>query len=72
MGAIDDISYKLGEIKAQLEDLLSQAKAMNDISESLDKRVRALENRQHWYAGASAALASFGMWFVNNIIKPPH
>ena len=54
-GKIDQFIKQMGI----QDDRLSQQLASQDVKHySLEKRVRAIEYRQHWYAGAAAALSA--------------
>lgn len=86
--SLDDIHYMLGQIDGKLTLLVDQGKMQDDRHSALDsrvrdleqagpdiefeKRLRTVESHQHWYAGASAAVASFGTFLVGHIgsMKP--
>jgi hypothetical protein len=53
-----DIARSLGRIDAKLEDIKEVLQHGSDKFDRHDVRIRKLENRQHWYAGAAAAIAS--------------
>lgn len=65
----DDIRYSLGEMNGKLDMLIEQGKVQDDRAveteartvkrhDELEARVRAVENKQWWLAGAAAGIGA--------------
>lgn len=57
--------YQLvGEVNGKLDTLVDRSKARDAADEKRDERLRKVENRQHWYAGAVAVAVLFVKDFI--------
>ncbi len=65
----ETIERSLGRIEGQLESLNDKFDLQERRSNDHSKRIRHLENRQHWYAGAAAALGA-GVVAATNWFRP--
>lgn len=77
MPSVDDIHMALGRIEGKVEMLLDQGKIQDDRHNALDMRfdvrsnkledrIRNVEQRQHWYAGAVAVAATVGTYITQH------
>jgi hypothetical protein len=57
--AIGDLQGSVGELKGQVGTFIEQMAKHDDRTTDLESRTRKVENRQHWYAGAGAAVGGF-------------
>jgi hypothetical protein len=64
---LDDLHYVVGEINGKLDLLIKQGKVQDDRHETLDERVRILEIKQYWYAGAASIIGA-AMGFIARTI----
>ena len=55
--SITQLCSQVGSVEGKIDTFLNQMKAQDDRTTDLEVRTRKVENRQHWYAGAGAALA---------------
>ena len=63
-GKIDQFIRQMGI----QDDRFSAQMAAQDVRhDRLEKRVRTVENRQHWYAGAAAAVGAAGSWLGHRL-----
>jgi len=60
------IKGDVGETKGKLDNFID---AHESRMTSVESKVRAVENRQHWYAGASAIAGMVAGWFGSGHIK---
>lgn len=56
---------RLATIETHLEYLVKAEKRRGDSDEALDDRLRKVENRQHWYSGASAVVGFIGAFMFD-------
>jgi len=61
------IQFALGEIGATLKSIEKKLDNHGERMNSHSERLRRVESRQHWYAGAAAVIASIGAYLVNTI-----
>lgn len=77
---INDIHYTLGEVNGKVDMLLAQGRIQDDritkiaeynatCTENMDARVRKVETRQAWYAGAATILGAVLSYFAQMIWK---
>lgn len=79
------IHYTVGEIAGKVNLLVQQGAVQDDRHAALEGRVRVLErgapddleprmrhleNRQHWYAGAAAAIGATGAYVAKMFFGP--
>lgn len=79
MPGLDDLHYMLGEMNGKLDLLVKQGAAQDDRAtalearfqsrhDALETRVRVVESRQHWYAGAAAVLGAASSYIIKGLI----
>lgn len=79
--SLADLQRSTGRIEGKLESVNSamekaeadrrvQDAASKIVSAGVDDRMRKLEARQHWYAGAGSMLGMLLGWFGVHTIKP--
>lgn len=61
---LEDIHYMVGEINGKVTLLVDQGKVQDDRAAALEARIRIVESRQHWYAGAAAAISGTAAYFI--------
>ena len=49
--ALADLQRSMGRVEAHVKEALAD-------NRDFDKRIRRVENRQHWYSGAAAAVGA--------------
>ena len=70
LGALSDLNRSIGRVEGQLGTFISQLKVQDERTTGLEVRTRRVENRQHWYSGAAAAIgATLGALGVHIGIK---
>lgn len=61
MNEMENNQRDLGRVEGKLDLVIDSLKRIetkyDDRHEQLDKRLRKVEGRQHWYAGATAVIA---------------
>lgn len=66
MTTLDDIHFTVGKIDGKvsmlMQEVTAQGKIQDDRAIALEIRVRAVESRQHWYAGAAAAISALAAY----------
>lgn len=69
----DDVQRSLGRLEGKLDSLAEQftelVEAVATSGHRTDTRVRSLENKQHWYAGAASVIGSAIGLFTGHSIK---
>jgi hypothetical protein len=55
---LSEIQRSVGRVEGKLDAFIGQMKVQDDRSTNLEVRVRSVENKQHWYAGAGAILGA--------------
>lgn len=54
----DEVQRSMGRIEGKLDTFIAQMKAQDDRTTAQEVRLRKVENRQHWYSGAGAAIGA--------------
>lgn len=54
MAGLSELQRAVGRIEGKIDNFIEQMKVQDDRHGKLDTRVRKVEGRQHWYAGATA------------------
>jgi hypothetical protein len=65
MSLDEDIRYLLGQIDGKVTVLVQQGKIQDDRIAAIESRIRNVEGKQHWYAGAAAALSAGATWLAS-------
>jgi hypothetical protein len=55
---LEEIFRSVGRVEGKLDAFIGQMKVQDDRSTNLEVRVRSVENKQHWYAGAGAIIGA--------------
>ena len=63
----DDVQRSLGRIEGKLDALNQTMASYSQRADKTESRVSKIENRQYWYAGASAVLGTIVGFFLNPI-----
>ena len=53
-----ELHRAVGRIEGKIDTFIEQMKAQDDRGTAQEVRLRKVENRQHWYSGAGAALGA--------------
>ena len=61
---IADLQVGMARLEGKVDTFLEQMKKQDDRSTAHEVRIRKVENRQHWYAGAAAAVGAIATWFT--------
>lgn len=64
MSDLNALYQLVGEMNGKLDTLVKSSEARDAAAGKLEERVRKVENRQHWYAGAVAVAVLFVKDFV--------
>jgi len=63
----EDIARELGKINATMESIQSTLNKGALRFDKHDARIRAVENKQHWYAGAGVILGGLATFFAKKL-----
>jgi hypothetical protein len=68
---LGDAKEKWGRTDGKLDVFIEQLKIQDQRTTELEVRMRKVENRQHWYAGAGAVLGALFGKFVPGLFHSP-
>ena len=61
---IADLQVGIARLEGKVDTFLEQMKKQDDRTTTQEVRIRKVENRQHWYAGAAAGIGALVTAFV--------
>lgn len=67
MAESNDLYRLVGNIDGKIDLMLAQQEAADNRHSHLEGRVRAVESKQHWLAGAAAAVTAAATWIIRGM-----
>ena len=66
MTELQNIDRIVGRIDGKLDSVINELTQITRRAEAIEVRLRSVEGKQHWYAGAAAALGSLIGYFTSH------